>query len=359
MSNIVYYISGHGYGHATRALELICALLAKNPQLFFHIRTDAPSWMIKLNLSSNYFLYPVKMDVGVVQKTSFKIDKWETYRQVAALYENKETLVKHEAAFVREVNARLIIADIPPLAFDVAEAAGIPGVALANFSWDWIYQEYVEEIPQFAELIARIRASYAKASLLLRLPFYGDLSAFPNIKDIPLIARKASMPKEEVWQLLGIEAKQRPKLALVAFRAGDLAEVDFQRLEAILDVKFITLGLGRIYRNTIDLPPNFTRFPELTNACDAVVSKPGYGLVAEIIANHVPLLYTSRDEFVEYEYLVRGLQEFAVAEFLPREEFWSGNWEPYLRKLLEHPPHWKEIAINGAEVVAEEVVTLT
>jgi L-arabinokinase len=358
MQTIVYYISGHGYGHTTRSLELIRALMARNPQLFFHIRTDAPEWMIKLNLVSNYVLHCVWMDVGAVQTTSFEIDKLATHRQVSALYAQKDEIARREGAFVKAVTAQAIIADIPPLAFEVAEAAGIPGIALGNFSWDWIYGDYVGEIPEFAELIAKIRNSYSKASLLLRLPFYGNLSAFPNIKDIPLIARKASLPKAEVWRQLGIETENRPKLVLVAFRAGDLANVDFQKLETIADVKFITLGLGRTFDNTIDLPPNFIRFPELANACDAVISKPGYGLVAEVIANRVPLLYTSRDDFAEYDDLVLGLQQYAVAEFLPRENFASGNWEPYLRRLLERPVEWKEIAKNGADVAAEEILAI-
>jgi len=356
--NIIYYISGHGYGHATRSLELIRTLQNIQPDLFFHIRSDAPDWMMKINLTTNYALYPVKLDVGAVQKTSFVIDKKETYRQAAALYERKDQIVKQEADFAKAQRARLIISDIPALAFDVAEAAGIPGVALANFSWDWIYQDYVTEIPEFAEVIAKIKSSYHKATLLLRLPFYGDLSAFPKVKDIPLIARKASKPKDEIWRLLGISATNRPKLALVAFRAADLADVNVKKLEALDGFKFITLGLPQSFKNSINLPPNFIRFPELVHASDVVISKPGYGLVSEILANRTPLLYTSRDDFAEYEYLVRGLSEFAVAKMLPREEFLEGNWENYLKKLLSSPEHWKEIAIDGTEVAAEEILSL-
>lgn len=356
MQTIVYYISGHGYGHATRSLELIRTLQSLRRELFFHIRSDAPEWMVKLNLTTNYTLYPVKLDVGVVQKTSFVIDKEKTYRRVAALYERKDQIVKREADFAKAHRARLIIADIPPLAFDVAEAMDIPGVALANFSWDWIYQDYVTEIPELAEVIAQIKSSYHKTTLLLRLPFYGDLSAFPKVTDIPLIARKASIPKEEIWKRFGIDPKNRPKLALVAFRATDLAEVNFKKLEALDEFKFITLGLPKTFKNNINLPPNFIRFPELVHASDVVISKPGYGLVSDILANRTPLLYTSRDDFAEYECLVRGLNEFAVANELPRDDFLGGNWERYLIELLNKPPHWKEISINGAVRAAEVIV---
>ncbi|MFQ5604203.1 MAG: glycosyltransferase family protein [bacterium] len=358
MHNILYYISGHGYGHATRSIELIHALLAKNSELFFHIRTDAPEWIFKLNLRTNYQLYPVKLDIGAVQNTSFEINKMESFRQVAGLYARKEQLVKQEAELAKRVQTKLIVADIPSLAFDIAEAVQVPGIALTNFTWDWIYQDYVQEIPEFAALIAQIKSSYQKARLLLRLPFYGDLTIFPQIKDIPLIARKATKSREEVWRRLNMDPHCKSKLILVALRAADIQQVDFNKLAAEREFKFITLGLKKSPENCLNLPPDFMRFPELVQACDAVISKPGYGVVSEIIANQTPLLYTSRSDFVEYKVLVQGLTEYAVAEFLPRADFYAGNWVASLRALFNRPQNWKKIAAGGADCAAQEILSL-
>ena len=358
MSTIIYYITGHGYGHSTRSIELIKTLLKKHFDLFFHIRTDAPKWIFELNLDSNYQLHNVKLDVGAVQETSFHIDKKKTFDEVAKLYQQKDEIVKRESAFAAQAGANLIIADIPPLAFDIAKAAGIPGVGLANFSWDWIYQDYLDEIPEFNSLIQQIRSSYNQADLLLRLPFYGDLSAFSKITDIPLIARKAELPKERVLQLLEIEPRKRDKLILLAFRANDLKEVDFEKIESMQGFKFVTLGLSKTYKNCMNIPANFIRFPNLLNACDAAISKPGYGLVAEIIANQTRLLYTSRTDFVEYEFLVQGLKEYAVAQELPRKDFFAGNWQQPLEALLQQTSDCQRIELNGAEKAADEVLAM-
>ena len=94
------------------------------------------------------------------------------------------------------------------------------------------------------------------------------------------------------------------------------------------------------------------------NACDAAISKPGYGLVAEIIANQTRLLYTSRSDFVEYEVLVKGLKEYAVAKELSREEFFAGRWQQPLKSLLQQTSDWKPIALNGAEKAAEEIFAI-
>jgi len=358
MQTIIYYITGHGYGHSTRSIELIKSLLRKNSDLFFHIRTDAPKWMFELNLDLNYQFHDVKLDVGAVQETSFHIDKKKTFEEVDRLYQQKDEIVKRESAFAMQAGANLIIADIPPLAFDIAKAAGIPGVALANFSWDWIYQDYIDVIPEFDSLIQQIKSSYNKADLLLRLPFHGDLSAFPKIADIPLIARKAELPKERVLQLLEIDPGKHDKLILLAFRTNDLKEIDLEKIASLQGFRFVTLGLSKTYNNCINIPANFIRFPNLLNACDAAISKPGYGLVAEIIANQTPLLYTSRTDFAEYEVLVQGLKEYAVAKELSRKDFFAGNWQRPLEALLQQTADWKRMELNGAEIAAEEVLKI-
>lgn len=353
MQNILFYISGHGYGHATRSIEVVKKLVASNPNLFFHIRTDAPSWLFESNLKHNYQLHPLKTDVGVVQETSFVVNKKETLRLWQKLLQKKELIIKEEAGFARSVSAAIVLSDISPLAFDVAAEAGIRAVGLSNFSWDWIYKGYVQEFPEFTPIIHAIRASYQSADLLLRLPFSGDLSVFPVIKDIPLISRKAAGPAEAIWQKLNINKKKSPPLVLVALRPSDLALVELERLEKSKDFVFITSGLKRKLANSIDLPPHFVYFPELVNACDLVLSKPGYGIVSEIIANQTPLLYISRDDFAEYKALVEGLGEYAISAELPREHFFTAQWSTHLQELLQSRKAWKEVALDGAEKASD------
>lgn len=358
MQNLVFYISGHGYGHATRSIELINALSQKSSHLRFHIKSDAPRWLFKSNLTADYALHGLKVDIGVVQPTCFQIDKSKTLAQWTRWLDTKASIVETEAAFIRDLDVKLILADIPPLAFDIAAKTAIPSVAIANFSWDWILSGYVPELPQFAPLVQEIEASYQKADRLLRLPFHGDLSGFRDRKDIPLIAGRAFKSKEEVRDILEIPREECRTLVLVAFRASDLAEVDVQKAFSGGDFMFVTLGLGNSYENSLDLPPDFIRFTELLNASDLVVSKPGYGLVSEIIAHQTPLLYTSRDDFAEYEVLVDGLQAYAVSQFIPRSDFMAGNWQPYLHSLTASDQQWQPIPVNGAEKASEEIVKI-
>ena len=45
-------------------------------------------------------------------------------------------------AFSQAARATVVVGDIPPLAFAAAARAGVPSVAVGNFTWDWIYSGY-------------------------------------------------------------------------------------------------------------------------------------------------------------------------------------------------------------------------
>ena len=55
---------------------------------------------------------------------------------------------------------------------------------------------------------------------------------------------------------------------------------------------------GRLYAHGL-------RYEDVVGAVDVVITKPGYGIISECVANDTALLYTSRGHFVEYDVLVR------------------------------------------------------
>jgi len=163
MQNITFYITGHGYGHATRSLEIIKTLMRADENIFFHIISNVPDWQFKLNLTRNYKLYPSQIDMGAIQKNSYSVDKLATLKHAEALYSRKSELVAKETEFIRRTNSKIILSDIPPLAFEVAHAAGIPGIGISNFSWDWIYASYLAEYPGYKHVITAMKNSYGNS----------------------------------------------------------------------------------------------------------------------------------------------------------------------------------------------------
>ncbi len=355
MRHIAYYISGHGYGHAIRSIQVIRELSKQNPYLFFHIRTSAPEWFFPLNLQSNYSYYLQENDVGTFDHDFHTVDKKATLQRVQRLMRDSDAYIERERQFLQSAGVELVISDIPPLPFVAAEKAGIPSVAIGNFSWDWIYQPFVEELPEFAETIEQFRSCYAHADVLLRLPMHGDMSAFRRIVNVPLITRRARRKAESVRKMLRIPDDGRTVL-LVALREQDLRRVELNPLLEDESLRLILLGRHAEYPEAIVLPQNLMPFQELVNMADVVVSKPGYGIVSECIANTTPLIYTSRPDFAEYDILVDSLSRYAVSEFVAPEDFFAGNWKKAIGTVKRRKWKKRRFPINGAEVAAEKIL---
>ena len=97
------------------------------------------------------------------------------------------------------------------------------------------------------------------------------------------------------------------------------------------------------------------RYEDIVAAVDAVVTKPGFGIVAECLANGTAMLYTSRGNFREYEVMVAEMPRFLRCEFVPQDEMLAGRWREPLERLLKQPAPPERPATNGAEVVANMI----
>jgi UDP-N-acetylglucosamine:LPS N-acetylglucosamine transferase len=99
-------------------------------------------------------------------------------------------------------------------------------------------------------------------------------------------------------------------------------------------------------------------YENLLRAVDVLVTKPGYGIVADVLTQKVPILYTDRGEFPEYPYLVQALTECATAKYIPQDELLSGNIATYVSGLLRQPRYWPDVALDGAKVAAQKLLEL-
>ena len=57
-----------------------------------------------------------------------------------------------------------------------------------------------------------------------------------------------------------------------------------------------------------------------------VISKPGYGIVSECIANGAALLYTSRGRFMEYDVFVAEMPRVLRCREISQEDLFAGRW---------------------------------
>jgi hypothetical protein len=295
----------------------------------------------------------------VAQHDGLDLDVDETRRRWAVFAKDFKTHAELEGHLLRRYDVDIVLGDVPPLAFAAAASAGMPSLALANFGWDWIYAAW----PDFEAAIECVQYGYGQAGSLLRLPLHSQhadaFPAFERLEDVPLIARTAQRCRSDVRAELSLPLGAR----VVLFSFGGFTAEGLDLTAVGKWTEYVFVLTPPLSRSSGDLPPNVVKLAEtpadyvsLVAACDVVVTKPGYGIVADCLANHVALLFTDRGPFREYDVLADALPALGHAQFIPRDDLLRGHLGPHLDALLDSDTAWTTQPMNGAQVVAERLL---
>ena len=346
-ATLAFYISGHGFGHAARDVELIGALLDRRPNLSVFVRTTVAPALFEPIAGGRVDVQRAETDTGLTQRDSLTIDEDDSARRAAHFYATFDRRAADEAEWLRASAVDLVVGDIPPLAFAAAARAGIPSVAVGNFTWDWIYSIYPAFAALAPDVLPIIRDAYAQTTRALRLPLHGGFEPMDTvIVDIPFIARKSARDRGETRRAAGVDGG-RP-VVLPSFGAYGAA-LPYDRLR----------GEGRLTVLDPTRVPDGFRYQDLVAAADVVVTKPGYGIVSECAANDTPLLYTSRGRFVEYDVFVAQMPRILRCRYISQEDLLAGRWADAVDALLAQAAPPERARIDGAGIAAGEILRMS
>ena len=305
VAGIFYYVSGHGYGHAVRSALVVSAIRRLDPEIPLRVRSSAPSWLFPAGTA----VESCQLDLGVLQRGSLHVRPRETLEEYERLMRSEEARIGDEVALARSRDITLVVADIPSAAFEIANRLDVPGIGIANFCWHWIYEPYARRFPELAHVVRHIERQEGLATVLLRLPFAWDFNCFQQIRDVPLIGRRAVHSRSEIRARLGIEADRR--VALLSFGGYGFDRFGQEQLNRLKDWLFLmtesTHPPGRM-RNIQNVVEPIFSYVDILAASDVVITKPGFGIVSDALVNRIPVLYSDRGEFREYGVLSRGLR---------------------------------------------------
>lgn len=355
---LAVYVSGHGFGHSVRTATVLREVHALAPDLRIAVVTAGPAWLFRGAVGPDVVFRSERADVGILQKDALVLDTRATLAECEAFQRELAGRVEREAAWLGEIGARVVLGDIPPLAFAAASRAQVPGVGLTNFSWDWIYRHLARYEPGLAAAADAAAQAYAHAALLLQLPFAGDLGAFPRREPIPLVARPPSLTREDARRRLGLDAAPA---VLLSFGGLGLPGLD---LRVFADLESVQL---LVEPSASAAPPNVRvtslsdlaalgmSYLDLVAAVDVVVTKPGYGIVSDAIACRTRMVYTERGDFPEYPILVEEMTRWLPAVHVSNADLRAGRLRPALETALA-APFPDPPRMDGAEVAARALL---
>ena len=363
---VFFYISGHGFGHASRQIEIVNALgLCPRPPRIA-IRTSASRWLFERTLRVPVSFQTAECDTGAVQLDSLTLDAAATIELAARFHGSMHERAEREAGILTAGGAALVVSDAPPLACAAATRAGVPSVVVSNFTWDWIYEEYEEHLSGAPDLLPAIRDAYRGASAAWRLPMHGGFEPFGTVVDMPFVARHAGHARDDVRSALELPGGM--PLALFSFGGYGLDAFDPSLLDC-LDLCHVAITDRDLPRGAT-VPPGVHvlaedalyqagfRYEDLVAAVDLVITKPGYGIIAECIANRTAVLYTSRGRFAEYDVLVREMPRYLQCGYIEPADLLSGRWRLPIAEVFASPAPPERPQTNGAEVIAERILQI-
>jgi hypothetical protein len=345
---MAYFISPHGYGHAARACAVMEALYQLDPQIEFEIFTSVPVWFFTRSLSSAFTYHAFLTDIGLKQRSALEPDLPGTVEALDRLMPFDPEQINFLAEVIRASDCRMVLCDIAPMGIRVAQQAGLPSVLIENFTWDWIYEGYVDQEKDFQRYITYLKELFTRADLHIQTePFcIPDATAF------------RVNPISRPWKTAGNEMRKNLDLnedrKLVLITMGGIRSLYpfIKKLAERRDCFFVVPGAGETreaHSNVLILPQNSGLYhPDLIQAAGLVIGKAGYSTMAEVYAAGVPFGYISADHFRETAALVAFIEKEIHSLLITEEEYYQGAWlEKVLPRLLTMP-HIERTTENGA-----------
>jgi len=353
---LVYYVTAHGYGHGVRSCDILRALRARCPEAPITVVSALPEAFFHSRLpDSRMALRAASFDVGMAQRDGIRIDEPATVRALESMLARRTDDVKAEAAFLESLRPAVVVADIPGLPLAAAAARGIPAIAVGNFSWDWIYDEYASRGPVWRAAADQFRSDYAHADRLLELPFACPMAAFRVREPLPLVSAPGRNRREELAAALGIPAGRR--WCLLAFTALDWEPGALERFGRAADYAFLYMEPARWNgANLYGVSRERFPFPDVVATADVVLSKPGYGIVSDCVVNQTPLAYAERTGFAEYDVLVAAIRRYVRNQHIPSQRLYRGEVVEALDAAIASSAPRERLPAGGASVAADRIV---
>ena len=300
---------------------------------------------------------------GVAQRGPLQVDVPGTRAGWEAHLERWDETLAQALGEARELDVQAVYADVPPLAFALARELGVPSVACANFTWSWILRPLIAQDPGLAEVVERLAAAESLATHVIALPGGGGLEQCGPPALSTLLARPSTRERAEAQALLPRPPghEERP-LALLSFGGfGDQLDLS---AAAARNPEWAFLSFAE---PASPPPPNLSLLPhdhalsfqDLVLGADAVISKPGYGIISECVAAaRTPLvLCDGTPEFREHAVLLEWAARYLPIGRVSREQLRSGDWGAALAEACSATPPESPPA-NGLEAIVDFVAGL-
>ena len=354
MKNIAFYISDHGFGHASRNIPIIRYILeAKNDVKIYIITGIKQGEFIKESLCNidnynNLRFRLINTDLGLILRySSLDVDKEKLNEEVIKYINSWDYRIELEKEFLIDKKIELIVSDIVPWIFKCSEELNIRSILISNFTWVDIYIEYLEE-----EICNQFRKCYKLASKVFFYSFYMDsMKEYINeYEKVGFVCREFDLNKVNMIK----DRYEKPLIFVSVGRSVELiSEIDVSNFKYNF---IITEGIRLIGDNVTYLPKETNNTQDYIKASDYVITKAGWGTIAECLIGNKKIAALSRDNVAEDRWTIEQLIKNKLAI---KVSYDCINIEDIIRDLEGFTPNYIDINIkNDYKNIGDRLIDL-
>lgn len=309
VKTIAFYISDHGFGHASRNIPIIRCILEADKNTRVVVKTGKSQGEFIRDLIEEFngrvsYYFDV-MDVGLVLKeNSLDVDSDRLIKRVEEYISTFEKRVSKENKFLQYYNVDLIISDIVPWIFKSAKYLNIPSILISNFTWVGIYKEYLSK-----EIWDKYIECYKLADKALFYEFYMEemKDYIRNYEEVSLCSRQFNL--EKVYRI-----KRSFKKHIVYISVGRSVNLKSKIDVSNLNYDFIvTDGIKLSGDNVHYLNKETPNTQDYLMASDFIITKAGFGTISEALLGKKKVAVLSRDNVAEDRNTIKKLVDMGQA----------------------------------------------
>lgn len=303
---IALYISSHGFGHMTRCLSLIENIL-QNTQYNIYIASGKKQndfARIYLSKYKSRIIYKdLVTDIGLINKdNTLEVDKEKLENKLVEFVLSWNDTVNNEVEELKKLNIKTIISDISPIGCLVGKKLNIPVTFISNFTWI----EQYEHLGIDENLINKFRIAYSYINKFIQydLCLAKDYINANEIYNGGFVCRKIDNLKVDE-----IKAKYGKSVFITCGKSASLNCINIKNFSGTV---FTTSGIDITTEkecNVVKLPIDILDTQNYIVASDIVITKAGWGTIAEAIIGHTNLVLIERPSAKEDTFNIEKIKE--------------------------------------------------
>ncbi len=351
MNTVAFYLSDHGFGHASRNIPIIRYILEQYKNTKVIIKTGKYQGEFIRDLIGDFedrvSYYFDSMDVGLVLKEgSLEIDVKSLEKRVKSYIESFEEKIRKESEFLHYNNVNIVVSDIVPWIFKCSKKLNIPNILITNFTWIEIYKEYLSK-----EIVDEYIGCYRLADKALFYELYmEDMKKYiKEYEEVSLCSREFNL--EHVDK---IKNSFNKKIVYISVgRSVDLKEkIDVSNLNYDF---IVTDGIKLKGHNVYYLDKETTNTQDYLKASDFVITKAGWGTISEALLGKKKIAVLSRGSVAEDRNTVKRLKDMGLAIEVNYDK--NFNIKNILNELEDFKSRYDKYNLkNDFEIIGDKVI---